>query len=1094
MSEEQVTCRCSPNDALWSYCSDDHYCPCCGEPVTRLISKNRFPPESSSGDIWVYAQKVRDQIVYAFPLAVKYSDASRSVQRRKPAINFDLSKADGNSYFQTLLRAAETGNTDGDRLPNRPYRVQLVPTSDRDLPADGIVLNVPRLHGDFSDKEHLVLRVGNKPSIRVEIVGNGLEPSKDGTLVRLTHPGDLDVTLRIHAEHAPVLISKPLTNEGVHCGMEDANFPVGTSTVSLQLTNEMPAGTEIIPGKPWQTTARLYASALAAPGQKVTISLNFDVVVASIDQNQLSVTIERVEKGGIEFDPPSPFTIETMYLGECRSNAYQDKRENPEDPTRPGFHPVIRRLSVRNLGRERITLNAPTVRSLVPFEWISARWATDVSDGAVQPHQGRLELEPHDRGEIYLKIDLREVTAQQLPPHPVLAAVIQIRQATTNEVFEIRVELQDVRERTPCPFPLCVDFGNTSSFASVKWHRDFPANWLATAGIADVHELRVPESFHTVLFFREAGEDPFQSECEIGDLALAEAERAGPAGLESLVSDLKRWIGSPQHYKTILDPGAQRDPASQSRRYLVSDLIVLFLIKIVERAEQILRRYTIDQICVSHPSKFDAGRRAAFHALVDDVCRRVSARRALPLRRVTTDVDEANSVAVGAVFEQALLKDFLPELRRTRQSFVIGCVDFGGGSLDTAVMRFEIINPNALNPRFRSEYLGIGGNSCFGGDNVTRAFMECLIDRIAEALKARSLDAASYLKCIPSPVQKDSCDQQFMRRNYQLLWEIAERVKLYQCRHAAGSEPDPAELEALSSFVQTRLVNDLILMPRLAGRIQVDPGVAEALKTLVEAQQFLVPVDQVYSHKIRDPLILHHGATADRSVTERIQEALAELKSLAANQNAEIDVIVLAGAGCRLPLVEHLVREQYFPNARIVQDPKRTKFRVAHGLVRFLDAHSGGHRFACSSHYSTFAYEVGRPDGHFIIPAIPNCTPLGVPQWHRLRAPHPYEAESFLDVSIDDIMTHDDAPRVYIYQIDENHHRSTYGWFDLSQPPDRSTPERAARLSEAELLSQGSGVDIRVCDSESHMELRLNFGSESECVWKLVLAPSESTP
>lgn len=1095
MSEEQVICRCAPDDALWSYCSDDHYCPCCGEPVTRLISKNRFPPESPSGDIWVYAQKVREQTVYVFPLAVKYSDASRRVQRRKPEIDFNRSEIEKNNYFESRLTAADTASPESDKLPNRPYRAKLIPTSAQDLPPEGVTLNVPRLAGDFSDKEQLVLRVGNKPSIRVEIVGNGLELSPDSSLIRLTHEGNLSVQVRIHAEQAPVLVSKALTNDTIHCAIETTDVSVITGSVRLALDNSLPVGTEIIPGKPWQTSATLYAEALAVIGQKATISLNFDVLVASIDQNQLAVTIERVEKGGVDFDPPSPFLIDAMYLGEFRSNAHRDKRENPEDPGKPGFTPVIRRLSVRNVGRERIVLTTVGVHSLVPLDWLSASWATDTSEGAVAPHQGHLELEPHDRGEITLKVDLRNITREQLPADGLLAAMVQVKQATTNEVYELRVELPQVRERTACPAPLCIDFGNTSSFASVKWSKDFPAHWPVPAGIADVHELRIPESFHTMLYFRKTALDPFDADCEIGDLAVAAAERAGPAGLECLVSDLKRWVGSPGHFKTVMDSGAQRDPAAQSQRFLVTDLIVLFLMKIVERAEQILRRYRIEQICVSHPSKFDAGRRQAFHGLVDEVCRRITARRPQhPLKRVITDVDEANAVAVGAIFEPAILRDFVQELRRTRTSFVIGCVDFGGGSLDTAVMRFEIINPTAINPRFRSEYLGIGGNSCFGGDNVTRAFMECLLDRIAQSLQARKLPPESYLKCVPPPSQKDACEQQFMRRNYQLLWEISERVKLYQCRHPETAETDSAELEALCSFVQTRLVNDLILMPRVAGRIQVDPAVAEAMKSLVEERRFLIPMDEVYQHKIRDPLILQHGATADRSVTERIEDALGELNQLAARHNSEVDVVVLAGAGCRLPLVEQLVKQTYFPNARIVQDPKRTKFRVAHGLVRFLDAHSGGHRFACSSNYSAFAYEAGRPDGHFIVAAIPNCAPLRTHSWHRLRADSPFQPGTLIDVSIDDIATHDDSPRVYLHQIDENLQRTTYGWFDLSASPADSSPRRTQPLTMDEMLSASQGVDVRVVDSESRMELRLNLGPDAWCIWKLELVTAEAAP
>jgi hypothetical protein len=1095
MSEGQVVCRCPPREALWSYCPDDFFCPRCGEAVTRLVSKNRFPPDSAGGEIWIYEQKGKDaeNPVYAFPLAVTHSDATRAVRRRKPVIDFQKSKVEANNHFGTTLVPVDSNSPEGGLL-NRPYRVQLIPLGKEQLPTGGVRLHVPRLEGNFSDKEHLVLRVGNKPSIRVELSGRGIEQSKDGgNLVRLTHNGDLDVILTIHAEKAPILISKPLNNENLHCTVEVGDFPAVTGTVSLRLARELAAGEEIVPDKPWETKATLYASALAIPRQKVTISLNFDVLVASIDQTQLSLTLERVEKGGVEFDPPGPFAIDAMYLGECRSNALNNKKENPEDPGRPGYQPVIRRLSIRNLGRERIVLGTVTVRSEQSFDWLGVGWATDVSDGAVAPIHERLELEPHERGEIHLQVDLRHVSVEQLPRDRSLSAVVQVRQAATDEIFEIRVVIHEVHERLPCPSPVCIDFGNTSSFASIKWYAGFPGHWAPEQGIADVHELRLPESFHTVLFFRDAARDPFESDCEIGDLAIAEAEKfAATGGNEGLVSDLKRWIGFPDHTKSVTDP------RGNTQRYRVADLIVLFLVRLIERAELILRKYTIHEICVSHPSKFDARRRRAFFSLIDSVCERVSAgRRSLPLKRVAADVDEANAVAVGAVLEPEIRRDFLKELVQShRKSFVIACVDLGGGSLDTAVMRFGI-GGSLVAPRFTSEYLGIGGHSSFGGDNVTLAFLECLLLRIGHCLEQNGL-AAEYLDCVPSPAEKDSCEPAFKRRNYQLLWEVAEKVKLHQCRHLQPVEENSPELVGLQAYVQTRLVNDLILMPRVVGRIQSDPAVAAAMKTLVDDRAFLVPLTEVYEHQVQQDLSRGQRSFSPYSVSKCITDALAELEHLSEHHSATVDVIVLAGAGCRLPLVSELVNEK-FKSARKIQNPLRTKFRVAHGLVQFLAARAGGHDFACSSHYSTFAYELGLPDNiGILLPAVPNCTPLQkTDQWHRVRIPKEWsmgDDGGDGDAGIQDIITRDGSRRVHVFRVEEDQQRSIHGWFDLTLPPFQATAPGTTVLTDGELESPGSTIDVRLVNSETDMELRLNLSSDDQRVWKLVPATGETGP
>ena len=1088
MSEAEIACRCSRrNQALWSYCPDDFYCPQCGEAITRLVSKNRYPPDAEVGPIWIYAQKGKDsdQPLFAFPLAVKYADQARLVQRRKPTIDFQQSKGAGNQYFSSSLQLAETGKADAERLPNRPCRVQLIPLGIAELPSVGVRLSIPRLVGDFSRAEQLELRVGNKPSVRVELTGPYLEQSKDcGNQVRVTDANDFDVILKIHAEHAPILIEKPLN---IYCGdIELDGVSLPQRKVSLRLEQDLVAGTEIIPGNPWSTSGTLYATALTMPGQKVKLDLSFDVLVASIDQSQLSVTLERVEKGGADFNP-DPLSIAMMYLGECRSNALCTRSESPEDSRQRTFQPVIQRLSICNVGRERIILDAVSVLPGLPFEWLYVDWATDVSEGTVLPEQGRLELEPHARGEIYVRVDLRKVRPDQLLVSRSLSAVIQVRQVGKEEPFKVPLTIREVRERSRCPGTLCIDFGNTSSFASVKLHKDFPDHWSPEAGIADVHDLRLPESFPTALFFKDADENVFESDCEIGNLALEQAEKfANSNGSAALVTDLKRWIGSPTARKSVCDP---RDHAHD---YLVSDLIILFLKCVIERAELILRRYAIQEICVSHPSKFDAGRRRMFHGIIDRLCELVTRQRpSRSLKRVTADVDEANCVAVGTVFEPEFRTVVLRELlQQKRRSLVIGCFDLGGGSLDIAVMRFGL-GGSYMAPRYTSEYLGIGGHSGFGGDNVTLAFMECILDRIRATLEQNKLKAADCLKCVPSPVQKDSCSQTFMRRNYQLLWEVAERVKIYQCRmEARPASPliDQDELESLNSFVQTRLVNDLILIPRIEGKIQADPTISGILREFVKAAKFLVPLSEVYQREVQHDLSQQARTSVRYSVQRRIEDAMTELQELADGHAEQIDIIILAGAGSRLPLVTEMVRHR-LPNARIIHDHARTKFRVAHGLVRFLEAGVGGHSFACSSHYSTFAYEVGCPDGaSILLRAIPNCAPLRRPdKWYRIRVPGKWTLTGQeTDATISEIIARDGSRRIHVFRIEEDRERTPYGWFDLTFPPYCEAGFPEIPLTEQELLSEDFTLDIRLTGLESEMELRVNAGNGVRGIWKMI--------
>ena len=68
-----------------------------------------------------------------------------------------------------------------------------------------------------------------------------------------------------------------------------------------------------------------------------------------------------------------------------------------------------------------------------------------------------------------------------------------------------------------------------------------------------------------------------------------------------------------------------------------------------------------------------------------------------------------------------------------------------------------------------------------------------------------------------------------------------------------------------------------------------------------------------------------------------------------------MDVVLLCGAGCGLPLVEQSVRERDgLKNCRVIHDHENAKRLVSFGLVRYLDVH-GQHPFAKSSDYTNDA-------------------------------------------------------------------------------------------------------------------------------------------
>jgi molecular chaperone DnaK (HSP70) len=1070
-NDSKVECRCSQRpEALWSYCIDDFFCPRCGKDVTRLTSDNRHP-DPGSGEIWVYPRKVENNEPFAFPLKLEYSDHERRIQECDPEIEIEKCDIDPNAYFKQALKIPQR---------TKKFLVWLEQSQDdvhQSLPDGGVSLRVPRLVGNFGDTA-LSLRIGKKPSVDVEITGKGIEPvtesEKTGTneralkkRFRITSSGKLELKLTIKALTAPILITKPIDTFEWRA-VDDTDSIAGS--IAFVMERPLEAETVISPDEPWTTNVTLDTTQFSIPGQKTESNQN--LFFLGWPRFRISLQLERIDKGGLDI---SPLTIDEMFLGEIRSNAPSQRLINPEDPTARHYQPVIGKLYVRNMGNESVTLERPVAKKSESFDWISVAWSTDVDDGSKRPRtDGKLVLDADERGEIEVQVDLRNVTQNDLGNLESLIADILVRNRREEETFETKVIVNQVQARTKAPAPLTIDFGNTSSYAAMWNPKDQTTRF--TEEIIPVHNLRTPESFPTALFFHEATDDPYAATYDIGNAAIFEGFKQAKKGrYGALAVDLKRWIGSLQCSKNIIDAD-DNSPV----RYKNHDLIVLYLKRIIENAESILRRYTITEISVSHPAKFTLQRRKSFHQIIDLLCETVNQERSaeLKLTRIEEDIDEANAVAVGSVFDPTT-EDILYDLvTPERPKFVVASFDMGGGSLDTALIRFHVRDGEIEIPDYTTEYLGIGGHSSFGGDNVTLAVMELLKNRIRETLNKQNLPGDQCLKCVPNPTDRDQVDAQ-RRHNYTVLWEVSEEIKVHQCQ-AASQTPTEEESVEFATRIQARLLHELVLDPSAAGTLQRDADVDAALKVLIDENGFLISLDKIYAHEIEHDLLLGDELY---TIRQRLEHTIEELKQFAGKNDIGIDFVVFGGAGSRLPLVGKLVAEQ-IPDAHLIQDKTRTKFRVAHGLARFLNALTSAHDFARSSDYTISEFGYVLPGGGRFLPIVPNCVPV-----KQDSAGHPIIAQrSKKPLNLDRLC--DDQARIVIHRQDQGEKRTLHGYFDLSEPAPKSDGGKPRGYSRDEL--QDAVGEIRLAGSEDEMELAATINEQSIGRWKLISDSTQS--
>lgn len=1075
----QVKCGCNERpESLLGYCQDDFFCPRCGVQVTCLTYSGRA---DKSKPVYVYPRELRgyDHPQFTFGLGIEYADHERRQLTGCPNVDVEQSKGDTNRYFRTNLELA-TSSTKSSKCI-----VRLVPDADGiKLPEKGVEYRLRRLTGDFPET-HLQLLVAQRPAVRIELTGRGIEPGPEETVLHLTDSTTLDVSLKIYAEHGPLVVASAL--ESIDCLPDCQDDREGqarlTGAVQFQLDKNVPEGLEIVPGDPWSTTAKLNSSAMQE-NDRIKLIFPLSLLTTRLESGDPSIDLVRIDKGQIEIDP-NPVTISEMYFGELRSNSYNNRLENPD--RRNDQNPIIRRVFVRNpdTSTNAVRLAPIDPRPIEP--WLTVCWATDTRSDSIRPGRDRhVDLNPGQQAEVSIRVDLRKPTASDVVYEKGLSASVPIRVDSEETGDDLNIRINRVVPRIRCPQPLCVDFGNTSSFAAIRRPSDAdPAATVLREDVVPVHDLWEPETFPTVMFFRDAPENPFDADYEIGDLAVMEFElhKDSQAGL---VSDLKRWINSSEHAKIIVDSHGQ------DQRYLVTDLIQLYLKRIVERAESILRQYTIGEICVSHPSRYSLQRREALNAIVDSLCERVTRDReaegqsSIPLRRVEQDVDEANAVAVGSVFEPDVAGQLVPKILTSgKRSFVVACLDLGGGSLDTALIRFHQLSENPRFPNYKTEYLGIGGHQDFGGDNVTRACVEILLTRIRGCLKKAGLsseDVDETLNWIPAPREKDTTDRR-RQNNYDVMWRVAEEIKKHECR---GTESDTPQLK---SRLATWLANDLITV--LTGLNSAEhPGgqISDALKEFVETDQFRIDLADLYRHKIEVDLT---DWNSKYSIDSPICDAVNELQTFASRNQADVDLVVLGGAGCRLPLVSEVIQGQ-FSNAYLVSQPERTKFRVAYGLVRFLGA-VGIHDFSRSSDYTISEFHIGDYGGQaFVGKCVPNCALVNAPgTWYPVCDPD----DESLSLSIAELGVQPE--RVRVYRV-EHGQSVQHGWFDLSAPADDPDGGPGLPITIEQIRDSRAPLDgeskkitcrVRLVGSEYDMELSLVQKGGTLGTWKLVGTP-----
>lgn len=1016
------------------FCSDDLYCPQCGQEITRVFA---LSGSEDSKEIWIYASETLDgRAEFRFSLSSVARGRNRSEIKRAPQLDLLRSHLDPTDWFERSIR--EFGANE--QLAAMEYcliprQESLAIGSDwhEFLPVEGVAAAL-QAAGGFRETS-FALRICRAPVFDFSFAArsgvleaNDVEQSK----WLLWKRGKLQAWLTIKAKSSPVRLLEPL---GLDADAEES--------WRFELEQSLPAGTVLKPGEPQTVLVTIDTSNWADGTEK-----GFELMM-------LIGTDQRVRK---------PFQFE-MYA--MPNLAFSVGSRLIEENARLGDRYGIP-LTVNNEDREKqIYLKELKVEfgSPGPKDWLRATWRPLLDQAAESDRESLITLEPGEQRALDVELDLSGLS--QVPADGTLAATIVV--SDEFRTFELPVNINGVQARPQLDGWLAIDFGSTNTYAAIHDKTTRQARGVLrylTTEMDGIEAASNGERFDSILYFDDAVTPRYRTgpEALVGELSTA------------LVSGMKRWIGMSAQQTWVVFDGQH-----PKVNYDAETLAFLYLRDVIRRSEDSLRAQ-ITKIGLSFPTNFGDARIAA----MERVCARLTTDFASqsPPRNLIIDrlrLDEATAVALAFVLDIENLRKIVAPIVAERNSLVVASFDFGGGTIDTALLRFKFnFARNIINASIESHYLGIGGDENFGGENVTLALLELLYDRLIKTIRDSSQMPRAILELARRGVDRASDPRQgspnsaVARTNFEAFWAMAERIKVTQCQAAAQN--GQLASEALTSFLRVQL--NLLrarLEPHLPEVLLVEHSdIFAALEKAIADGDLLVPLEEVYEHQIRQDF----RSRSPGSIRQRLAFCLDELAAFAKEAAVKIDVLVIAGAAARLPLVRELVDgHAAFREARQVFDMANPKCQVASGLVRYL---------ALREQFPDRVKAIASPldythhaIGHYNA-AFHDFSPI-VPAWTAINDNTVWF--EFGEAHIQELWNSQQQIQLYSWQ---NNRETLLGHFDLRQPG-RTSDESApyCTLPIDNLLKHECQLSLRFADRFVKIELRISSSAGLVGYWIL---------
>ena len=299
----------------------------------------------------------------------------------------------------------------------------------------------------------------------------------------------------------------------------------------------------------------------------------------------------------------------------------------------------------------------------------------------------------------------------------------------------------NVKELEAYPHYLAIDFGTTNSCCAYLDLKTYKPKLIPLDS-----EATPPEIMPSTIIYHTQPKNG--KVCHVG--YDAETDRTSEIDGPYYISSVKRWLGYEwgRHF-----------PDNQNLQ--PCDVVADILKHIIEQAERYLDTITtqskVKKCIVTYPTMFPHEQRAdlrrAFEKIgIDDVIL----------------IDEGSAASITTVFQR--------RVKDTSKGYRMLVYDFGGGTID--IVLSQVTNNDG---EIRFEPLASAGNPRYGGEDVTHAIVEAILERLKTKIRRVNPNLSFEIpyfdpRKTPAPSEKTSIDRA-RQNNLSMLYSQAEKMK-----------------------------------------------------------------------------------------------------------------------------------------------------------------------------------------------------------------------------------------------------------------------------------------------------------------------------